>query len=275
MVGYDVDALYRAITELRGQGRAAMLVTVVEKEGSGPAVPGTKMLVMADGVTLGTVGGGALERLATRKALELLAERRSILVRYALGEDGAAAEAEPTGMICGGQAALFFDYLGYELRVCILGAGHVGKALVDCLQPLHGYITVIDPRAEMIAQIVGASRLVTAEYVAALQEEPDEPGTFYVIATPGHAADYIVLKTLFSRDRSPRYVGLVGSKKKVAIFVERLRAELGDAVDLSAMYSPVGLDLGGTTPEEVALSITAEIQALRYGRAGNKHLRLL
>ena len=83
------------------------------------------MLVTPDGMTLGTVGGGALEHLATQRALALFAERRSLLVRYALGEDGVATDAEPTGMICGGRTGLFFDYLGYALRVCVLGAGHV------------------------------------------------------------------------------------------------------------------------------------------------------
>jgi xanthine dehydrogenase accessory factor len=273
MVGYDVDALYGAITELRGRGQAAVLVTIVEKEGSGPALPGTKMLVTADGAALGTVGGGALEQLATQRALDLLVERRSQLVRYALGEDGAATDAEPTGMICGGRAGLFFDYLGYGLRVCVLGAGHVGKALVGCLQPLHGYITVVDPRPEMIAGIAGASRLVTADYVAGLSDDPVDEDTFYVIATPGHAADYAVLKALLAAARPPRYVGLMGSRQKVTSFVSRLRAELGPDVDLSALYAPVGLDLGGASPEEVAFSIAAEIQALRNGRAGNKHLR--
>ena len=273
MVGYDVDALYRTIAELRRQGQAAVLVTVVEKEGSGPALPGTKMLVMADGATLGTVGGGALERLAAQRAIELLAQRCSLLVRYALGEDGSATDAEPTGMICGGRTGLFYDYLGYELRVCVLGAGHVGSALVDCLKPLHGYVTVVDPRSEMIAQIAGANRLVTADYVSGLLEVPGDGETYYVIATPGHASDYAVLKRLFSAARAPRYVGLIGSRGKVASFVERLRIELGAGLDLSALYAPAGLDLGGASPEEIALCIAAEIQALRFDRAGNRHLR--
>lgn len=269
---YDVDAVFRAVVAARERGDEAMLVTVVEKEGSGPAEPGAKMLVGADGGTLGTVGGGALELLATRRALGLLAAQSSAHLRYALGDGDAVEGEEPTGMLCGGRAALFFEYLGQPLRVILYGAGHVGQALARALAPLGAYVTAIDPRPEVLAQVPEARRAVAGDYVEALGEAGVRPGGYHVIATPGHASDYQVLRALLAGDLAPRYVALVASRRKAASLLERLREEAGD-VDTSALYTPAGLDLGGSSPAAIALSIAAEIQAVHHGRHGHAHLR--
>jgi len=274
MLGYDLDLIYQTILELRQKGQEAMLVTVADKQGSTPALPGTKMLVRADGQTLGTVGGGALERLAVAKALELLALRQSQLIHYALTDQGQLLDGEPTGMICGGRIALLYEYLGHKTRIYLFGAGHVGKALVTCLRPLHFYVVVVDPRPELMAQIEGANRLITDDYRVALQGETIPEGGFYVVATPDHDMDYEVLKRILTAGWAPHYIGLVASKRKAAALVQQLREELGRNLDLSMLYTPVGLDLGGSTPEEIAISITAEILALRHGKTGHKHMRL-
>lgn len=274
MLGYDADAVYRAILDLRARGGEGVLVTVVEREGSAPAEPGTKMLVGPGGHLVGTVGGGRLEALAVARAQEALRRREGALQRYTLTERGDPDdEGAPTGMLCGGRVALFYEYLGSPLRAYVYGAGHVGAALARVLRLLHAHVVVIDPRADLAALAEGADRTVVAPYATALDGEDVPVGGYFVIATPGHESDYDVLARVLTSSWAPRYVGMVASGRKAAGLVGRLREEHGADIDLGPLYTPVGLDLGGSTPEEIALSIAAEIQAVRYCKAGHRHLR--
>ena len=251
-----------------------MLVTVVGKEGSAPAPPGAKMLVCADGTTVGTVGGGGLEQAAVSQAAELLDQKRSQLIKYSLLENGRVADAEPLGMLCGGTISLFYEYLGYGAHVYIFGAGHVGRALAGHLKSMRCYVTVVDDRPELIPpDVEGADRLLKTDYGAALEDETVPEGAYFVIGTPSHQGDYEVLKRIFTSDWKPRYVGMLASKRKARSLIQRFVEECENEVNLDVLYSPVGLDLGGRSPDEIAIAIAAEIQALRYGKEGHKHMR--
>jgi xanthine dehydrogenase accessory factor len=269
-----VYEIYDRIARLREHGGDAVLVTVVDTEGSAPAAPGAKMLAYADGSTVGTVGGGALERLATSRAMELLGQGRSLLVTYSLGEDGPVSDAERINMACGGRASLFYDYLGYQAYVYIFGAGHVGRAIAYHLKGLRYHVTVVDHRQGILTDLEGADRLVLGEYDKLLQGEQVPAGAYHVIATPSHAFDYVVLSEIFASNWQPRYVGMLGSRNKAETMLRRLVEELGDEADLDAIYCPVGLDLGGRAPEDIAIAIVAEILALRHGKTGHRHMRL-
>jgi len=271
-----MENLFERINQLVSRGQEAVLVTVVEREGSAPGAPGAKMLVTAAGPTLGTVGGGELELRATARARQALAQRRSELARYVMGEDRQIMEGDqPTGMICGGRATLFFDYLGYAAHFYLLGCGHVGQAVVRHLQGTPFHITVVDHRPEVAAQVQGAHRVLTGDYVAALKEEAVPEGAFFLIVTPSHAYDYVALRDVMAAGWKPRYVGMIGSRQKSTQMVQRMVEELGaEKIDWPALYTPVGLDIGGPSPDEIAVSIVAEMLALYYGKAGHKHMRL-
>jgi xanthine dehydrogenase accessory factor len=266
--------LLERVLELQKRGEEGVLITVVEKEGSGPAGVGSKMLVYADGRTAGTVGGGSLEHLATQKALELLHLRKSLLQRYALSEHNEVIGAESTGMLCGGRVALFYEHLTWGPRVYLFGGGHVGQALAYHLRNLAYYVTVIDQRPGIADAVTGVDRVLIADYDRALEDEHLPQGGFFVIATPSHQADYVILRRIFTSPWKPQYVGLVASKAKAAQFIRDLQAELGRDIDLRVLYSPVGLDIGGSSVDEIAISIIAEMQAVRYGREGHRHMRL-
>lgn len=265
--------IYEHLSELTRSGDEGVLVTVIEKEGSGPLPPGAKMLVYADGRTAGTVGGGTLEQMATDKAGELLRERRSALQRYALVDRNQVAdEEEATDMVCGGRVTLFYEYLTSGPHVYLFGGGHVGNALVYHLRHLPYYVTVIDERAGVEDTLGEVDRILIGDYEKALGDESVPAGSYFIIATPEHDTDYLVLRMILSSDWKPGYVGLLASRAKAAKFRRDLETDLGSDVDMSMLYSPVGLDIGGSSAHEIAVSLLAEMQALRYGREGNRHL---
>lgn len=265
--------IFEKILELQRNGEEGVLITVVEKEGSGPAGPGARMLVLADGKTAGTIGGGSLELVATRKALRLLETKGTLLERYTLSEQDRVVDAETPDMVCGGRVTLFYEVLSSGPRIYIFGGGHVGQALVYHLRHLPYHVTVIDPRPDMVPALQGADSIVTAEYEKALEDRAIPRGGYVVIATPSHEADYAILRHIFTSGWEPRYVGLLASKRKSATFIRNLKEELGTGIDLSPLHTPAGLDIGGDSVHEIAVSIIAEIQALRYDRNQQASLR--
>jgi xanthine dehydrogenase accessory factor len=271
-----MEAIYERILELSQRGGEAVLVTVVHKEGSAPGNPGVKMLVSPGGFSLGTVGGGALEMTARQKALELLTARRSELITYSMLEGERVAEeseAEALSMWCGGKMTLFFEHLGHDAYVYIYGAGHVGSAVAYHLHGTGCYVAIIDDREKVLAQTPEVNRRILAPYTKALQDESVPHGAYFIIGTPAHDADYEVLKRIMASDWAPRYVGMLGSRRKSREMTRRILDEMGDSVDRNVLYTPVGLGIGGSSPHEIALSIVAEIQAIRYGKEGNQHMR--
>ncbi len=270
--------IYEEIVKLETGGGTGVLVTVVEKEGHGPAVAGTKMLVLPDGRRLGTVGGGTLEYTSLKWVEGMFKGEKGGLKKYLLSPDNEVLEdekIEKTGMICGGSTTLYYEVIGAAVRVFVFGAGHVGKALVNHLKHLDYFITVLDNREGLADSIDGAQQKIPVEsYDKALDNSDIPPGSFFVITTHSHALDYVVLKRIYQAGWDPKYIGLSASRKKAPKMIERLCGEIGKNIDLSILYSPMGLHIGGTLPEEIAISVIAELQAIRYGQEGHRHMRV-
>lgn len=263
-----MKSIYSEILELAEGSGSGVVVSVVDKQGSGPAASGTKMLVYPDGRSSGTVGGGNLEALAKAKALQLISSGQNALETYVLDETGSGTG---TGMICGGKATLFFEYFAPKKRIYIFGAGHIGRALAYHLKPLPWHVTVIDDRPEALSQIRDADEKILTPFEDALKGRSFPEAAYYLIATYGHQHDATVLHAIYRNDLRPAYVGMVASAKKRTLLTEELKKALPQA-DLSCFYIPVGLDTGGTLPQEIAISIIAEIQTLAYGKTA-AHLR--
>jgi len=269
-----MDAVYEAIVQARRRGEGAVLVTVVDVQGTTAARLGAKMLVSVNGERVGTIAGGALERAAGAKARDLVTMRQSQLVRYATTADDRALEGEAVGEPCVAHVALFFDFIGHSHHAFLFGGGHVGKAIARQLGLLPYFVTVVDCWPEYPDAVEGANRVVIAEYEAALQDEPVPLGSYFFVATSSHELDYVALRRIMASGWEPAYVGMVGSARKAETLAARLRNDLGDAAPWDALYSPVGLDIGGPTPKEIAVAVAAEMQAVRYGKAGHRHMRL-
>ncbi len=251
----------------RGKG-TGVLVTVVKTTGSGPADTGTKMLVYPDGSTIGTVGGGSIEKLAIEKALEILSTHKNCLEEYSMDESKTGTS---TGMLCGGTATLFFEYFAPRNHLYIFGAGHIGKALVYHLKNLDYFITVVDDRKEVLDEMEGADRKLLGKFESVLPDSDVAENAYFIIATYQHKYDGLVLNRICKSGWNPRYVGMVASRRKQKVLLNEMLKEVPDA-DTSKCFIPVGLDIGGGSPDEIALSIIAEIQKVRFGKSG-RHLR--
>ncbi|MCK4762829.1 MAG: XdhC family protein [Candidatus Aminicenantes bacterium] len=266
--------IYEKIAALKKGGGQGVLVTVVEKEGHGPAPVQAKMLFLSDGEKVGTVGGGALEHAAEKTARKVLKDKKGLLKKYLLDPDSQVIEGEEqTGMLCGGTTTLFYEYIGSGLPLYIFGAGHIGRALVRQFEDVDYHITILDNREEVARQVSGAQHTLVGSYNTIMENREVEEGSFFVIATHSHALDYVVLKRIYEAGWKPAYIGMVASRKKGRAMKEKLIEELGREPDFSILYCPVGLDIGGPAPAEIALSIAAEMQALRYDKKGHKHYR--
>lgn len=264
--------IYEEILKLRQKGEEGVLITVVEKEGHGPAGMGKKMLVLPDGRREGTVGGGALEYMAVKIASQCLKDKSSQLKKYLLSPDNDIINGEQTGMMCGGAVTLFYEYIGSGARLYIFGAGHIGKALLYHLKNLNYHITLIDNREGIVETIEGAQCNITVNYESALKNEEIPSDSFFIIAAHSHALDYVILKRIYEAKWNPKYIGLIASKNKSGLMIQQLTKDLGTDINLDILYTPVGLDIGGENPDEIAISIISELQAIRYNKNGHKHL---
>jgi xanthine dehydrogenase accessory factor len=259
-----MNTIYEAIAEAVCQRKAVALATIVQTSGSTPRQVGTKMLIRPDGTTIGTIGGGALEASIVEAAQEALSEGKSRLVHYGLRAD---KHDEDLG-VCGGDLDVFIDIVAPQLTLLLIGAGHVAIPLAQ-LAHLLGFRTVVfDDRAEYANRdyFPQAEEVLVEDFETGLKALDITPGTWVVIATRSHESDAVALRVVVE---SPAvYIGLLGSRRKVSLIFKVLR-EAGVGEDqLARVYAPVGLDLGAETPEEIALSIMAEIIMLRQGGKG-------
>ena len=257
-----MEAVFRALVDAAGRGESVALVTIVRAHGSTPQRVGAKMAVFADGRTVGTIGGGCYENDAFWKARDALASGQSRLVHYELTDD----LAEESGLICGGQMDVFIEPIEPTPHLYILGAGHVGHQLGQVAPTVGFQVHVVDDRAkfanrERFPQAVEVAAEPLLDWLAAASIPPT---AYVVVLTRGHRQDFDVLRAL--ADRPFRYVGLIGSRAKVARLTDAL-LESGVSADwLRTLHAPIGLDIGAVSPEEIAIAITAELVAVRRGR---------
>jgi xanthine dehydrogenase accessory factor len=236
-------------------------VTIVRAQGSTPQRAGAKMLVFADGRTVGTIGGGCYENDAFWKAREAIGSGRPALLHYDLNDDF----AQENGLVCGGRMDVHIDPLAPDPRLYIVGAGHVGWHL-GRIAPEAGFrLHVIDDREKFAnrERFPEAAEVVAEPIPEWLARADIPPSAFVVIVTRGHQHDLDALRALIARDL--KYLGLIGSRAKVARIYTAL-ADEGIAVEqLERVHAPIGLDIGAVTPAEIAISILAQLIAVRRG----------
>jgi len=251
-----------ACRELTEAGEEGVLAIVVESAGSVPRGAGAWMLVAVGG-GVGTVGGGALEKRVIDEAPAVLAAGKPRLVTWRLGDD--------LGMNCGGNVSVYLEPLLGEGRLVIFGGGHIGKAL-HRLAPLLGLrVVIVDERAEFSgAERFPGARTVCALPAVAAEELAVGPRDAVLVVTHQHRHDLEAVRAVI--EYRPAYLGMIGSRGKVRKTRDALLADGVTPELLETLRAPVGLDLGGRSPGEIAVAIAAEIIALRSGRTIPKGL---
>jgi xanthine dehydrogenase accessory factor len=246
------------LAELSRSGVPFVCVTMVEAVGSTPQDAGSKMLVTAQELVTGTIGGGRVEHKAIEHARTMLAQSavqaaRTELVEWNLKRD--------VGMTCGGSVKLFFETFNHsDWRIVVFGAGHVASAVVQCLAQLDCQVECIDQRSQWLDRIPAGPRLRKVRC--------DEPRTmvaelpadaFVVCMTMGHATDRPILEEIFRQGRTFPFLGVIGSRAKRAVLLKELAAAGIPAETADAFHCPIGLDIGTNQPGEIAVSLVAQL----------------
>ncbi|MBS4021371.1 MAG: XdhC family protein [Dethiobacter sp.] len=251
--------IYTLLSQMVENREPAALVTVVEAKGSSPGRPGFRMLVDSQGNTWGTVGGGLLEATVIKEAVAAISEEKSRIKTYTLTQD----KAKGLGMVCGGEITVFIDAIVPSDTLVIAGAGHVAQPLAAMAAMIQLRIVVIDDREEFC----NPERFPTAGHclVGDIQEELKklklDKSSYIVLITRGHALDQAALETVVNSEAA--YIGMIGSKTKVKEVFSKLREKGVPQESLQKVYTPIGLEIGAQTAEEIAVSILAEIIAVK------------
>lgn len=253
----DRDVL-QFIDKKLGEGRTCALITIQKNQGSAPGEEGALMAVCQDGSFAGTCGGGAIERVLMRQVLSGMDEARHFSFDFDLARD--------LGMACGGASAGYVRYFTVGTPLVIFGAGHCSQALVRLLDNLRFDVTVVDDREGYAELPVFANvRFVKATPAEAVQSINFSRGLYIVVATWGHNLDTNAYRACLGREYA--FLGGLGSAKKAATVKANLVSEGYPEAEVGALHLPIGIDLADGTPEEIAVSILAELLLVKNGKA--------
>lgn len=255
--------IYRAMVELEREGGAGALAMIIESKGSTPRHTGSKMLVYEDGHIIGTVGGGEVENRVIAEAKQAMLDGKSRLLRYnmsdpSLGDPG----------ICGGQVEVYVEPVLPKPAVVVIGGGHVGKAVAHLAHWLGFRVIVSDDRLEYCSPEANPD---ADEFVCSPMEEIPEhleitPQTYLILTTRGMNVDVPGLPPLL--DTRAGYIGVIGSKRRWLMSRKGMLEAGIPEEKLKRVNSPIGLEIEAETPEEIAVSIMAELIMLRNGGTG-------
>ncbi len=251
--------IYEEVVRLRRLGQICALATIVQVNGSIPSYESAKLLVREDGSMLGTVGGGCVEAEVWNAAREVMETERARQMNFSLGQDA----AYDNGLICGGQLSVFVEPVVPQPRVFIFGGGHISKS-ISKVATVAGFASVIVDNREAYAnreRFPEADEIFAEEYEEVFPKLTVRDTTYVVIVTRGHRDDMRVLR--WAAGTNAKYIAMIGSKRKVIGVVKELEKEGIQRAAFERIFAPMGFEIGAITPEEIAISVVAEMIALR------------
>jgi xanthine dehydrogenase accessory factor len=258
-----MKSIYQSLAELEKNNESAALCTVTKSEGSTPRHVGSKMLVYPDGQFIGTVGGGEVEQRVISEARMALDEGQPRYAHYNMVDP---SRGDPGA--CGGQVEVFVEPILPDPLVIVIGAGHVGKAVVHLAKWLGFRVAACDDRAEFCNPEITPD--ADAYYPVTMDELPKQvkidKRAFLILTTRGSAVDVAGLAPLL--DTPAAYIGIIGSKRRWVTTMKGLKEKGVSDEKLAKVHSPIGLELQAETPEEIAVSIMAEVMMVKSNGTG-------
>jgi len=257
--------VYDELMRLRKLGQKCAVATIVQVRGSIPSYESAKLLVREDGSMMGTIGGGCVEAEVWNAARDVIATEKPRHLSFNLGQDA----AYDNGLICGGQLDVFVEPVVPPPRAFIFGAGHISKSLSK-IASLAGFSTIVIDDRETFAnreRFPEADEIHAGEYEEVCPKLEVNETSYLIIVTRGHRDDMRVLR--WAVTTPARYVAMIGSKRKVISVLKELEEEGVPRGLLERIYAPMGLEIGAVSPEEIAVSVAAEMIAVRRGPGSN------
>ena len=251
--------ILRKLQEYLDNNHEVVLATVVDAQGSTPGRKAFKMIIADDGTFYGTVGGGAIEYEVVESGRRLLKDKSNLFKVFNLND---------INMACGGNITVFFEYIANAKTLYILGGGHVGQAIEPIANSLGFKITVLDDRKEVTTRELHpfADEIICGEFYETIENMKINNPAYVVVLTNKHLHDGDCLRALLQKECEFEYIGMIGSKRKIKICLDELEKGGINREKIDKIYTPVGLDIGGDTPAEIAVGIMAELIALQYGK---------
>jgi xanthine dehydrogenase accessory factor len=256
--------VFEELISLRNQGQKSALATIVQVRGSIPSFQAAKLLVREDGSMVGTIGGGCVEAEVWNAAREVIETGKPRHMSFSLGQDA----AYDNGLICGGQLDVFVECINPQPAVIIFGGGHISKSLAKVLDLAGFRVTVSDDREAYAnkERFPEAAEVHADEYDDVYPKLNINESTFIVIVTRGHRDDMRILK--WAVTTRAKYISMIGSKRKVISVIHELEKEGMPREAFERVFAPMGLEIGAESPEEIAISVGAEMIAMRRDPEG-------
>jgi xanthine dehydrogenase accessory factor len=251
--------VYEELLRLRKLGQKCAIATIVQVRGSIPSYESAKLLVREDGSMIGTIGGGCVEAEVWNAAREAIEKEQPRHLSFNLGQDA----AHDNGLICGGQLDVFVEPVLPVPGAFIFGAGHISKS-ISKVATLAGFAATIVDNRENFAnreRFPEASEIYAEEYEEAFAKLPVNETSYLIVVTRGHRDDMRVLRWAVSTNA--RYIAMIGSKRKVINVIQELEKEGIAPESFARVFAPMGLEIGAVSPEEIAVSVVAEMIAVR------------
>ena len=253
-----MENLFESILNLQKKEQPAALVIITKTKGSTPRRPGAKMIVLKDGKTIGTMGGGDLEKRVIDEAIEAINAGEPRITSFTLD-----IEKGKLDMMCGGELDVYIDPILPKAKLFIFGAGHITRVLAPLMQMAGFQVSVVDDSPDLLQKekFPEIENLKLTDMEQFSGDLPPDPNTYIIILSRGFSRDEAILCRLIQKDF--RYIGMIGSMRKITAMKENLQKQGIPKEAFTKLHAPVGLDIGAETPQEIAISVAAEIIAAK------------